>query len=134
MQVSTQLFVLSSKNYNERPLPQLHQQGADGAFPIKQSRRAITRPVKIDTIDIHCRCRMPEHSQDRMILCNGRCKQWYHDTCEHIEEHIWNSKLYGGTVETVKSELYTCEPCHITLQIFNAVYTYNCTTIVFSKQ
>ena len=63
-------------------------------FPIKQSRRAITRPVKIDTIDIHCHCRMPEHSQDRMILCNGRCKQWYHDTCEHIEEHIWNSKLW----------------------------------------
>ena len=62
-------------------------------FPIKQSRRAITRPVKIDTIDIHCHCRMPENPQDRMILCNGSCKQWYHDTCEHIEDHIWNSKL-----------------------------------------
>ena len=49
-------------------------------FPIKQSHRAITRLVKIDTIDIHCHCRMLENPQDRIMLCNGSCKQWYHET------------------------------------------------------
>ena len=58
-------------------------------FPIKQSHRAITRLVKIDTIDIHCHCRMPENPQDRIILCNGGCKQWYHETLKIISSLWW---------------------------------------------
>ena len=69
------------------------KKGQIDLFPLKHARRPITRPVKIETFDVHCHCRMPENPKDRMILCNGSCKQWYHDTCEHIEENIWNSRL-----------------------------------------
>ena len=69
------------------------EKGQIDSFPLKQVRRPICRPVKVETFDIHCHCRMPEKKQDRMILCNGHCKQWYHDTCERIEANIWNSRL-----------------------------------------
>ena len=62
-------------------------------FPLKHTRRPILQPVKLESFDIHCHCRMPENPRDRMILCNGSCKQWYHDTCEHVEDNIWNSRL-----------------------------------------
>ena len=61
-------------------------------FPLKQPRRPIARPVMVETFDIHCHCCMPDNKADRMILCNGSCKQWYHSTCDHIEETVWNTK------------------------------------------
>ena len=62
-------------------------------FPIKQWRRAITL----------------ENFHDRMILCNGSCKQWDHNTYEHIEDHIWNSKLqwYHNTCEHIEDHNVT---------------------------
>ena len=49
-------------------------------FPHKLSR-PISQPVKTEVFGIHCHCRMPETPGERMILCSGVCKQWYHDGC-----------------------------------------------------
>jgi len=67
------------------------EKGQIDQFPFKE-RRPISRPVKLETFDIHCHCRMPDNQKERMILCSGTCKQWYHDTCERIDENIWKSR------------------------------------------
>jgi len=36
---------------------------------------------------------MPDNHKDRIILCSGKCKQWYHNSCEQIDGNIWNSRL-----------------------------------------
>ena len=70
------------------------KKGKMDPFLLKQPRRPISRLVKVEIFDIHCHCRMTENQTDKMILCNGNRKQWYHSSCDHIEESIkfWNSR------------------------------------------
>lgn len=69
------------------------QKGHIEQFPLSRSRRPIYRPIKEDMFEVHCHCRMPHDNEERMIFCNGICKKWYHETCEDIEYHIWNSRM-----------------------------------------
>ena len=46
-------------------------------FPMKTKR--APKPTKIESIDIHCYCRMPELNVE-MIECT-KCFKWYYNIC-----------------------------------------------------
>ncbi len=56
-------------------------------FLIHRSRRPISHPSKTESFDVYCHSRLTSSgaASDRMVWCNGGCKQWYHDTCEKID-------------------------------------------------
>ena len=111
-------------------------------FPLKQKRRLLPRPLRTETVDIHCHCRMPETKADRMILCNGTCQHWYHESCEIVQADIWNSRRRwfcrnckknractgaqdnGGTVEIVK-KLLGLYLMHVELFLHACTYHHN---------
>ncbi len=68
-------------------------------------KKTYSRPSKTEWFDEYCHCHLTgaKAASDRMVWCNGGCKQWYHDTCEQIDKEVLNS----STVETVKSNIYT---------------------------
>ncbi len=41
-------------------------------------------------IPVFCHCRQPDDGS-RMIECS-RCKEWYHDDCEHVPVTVWSKK------------------------------------------
>lgn len=48
-------------------------------FPVKTNAGPV-KSTAIESIDIHCYCRMPELKDIAMIECTN-CKRWYHNVC-----------------------------------------------------
>ncbi len=48
-------------------------------FPLKKERRALSKIVAVDFIEVHCICRLPEgiHSLEEWGRCT-KCLTWYH--------------------------------------------------------
>ena len=68
------------------------QAGEITQFPLRAKRRLLSRPVRADTFEVHCHCRMPHSEVERMVFCNGTCKLWYHESCEQTPPGLWTSK------------------------------------------
>ncbi len=45
---------------------------------------------------VYCHCHLTgsKAASDRMVWCNGGCKQWYHDTSEQIDKEVQNKRWY----------------------------------------
>ncbi len=72
---------------------------------IAQEDLLVAQAKQSGSMHVYCHCRLTgsKAASDRMVWCNGGCKQWYHDTCEQIDKEVLNSWY---TVETVKSNLH----------------------------
>ncbi len=55
------------------------EEGKMALFPLKKERRALSKIVAVDFIEVHCICRLPEgiHSLEEWGRCT-KCLTWYH--------------------------------------------------------
>ncbi len=55
------------------------EEGKTALFPLKKERRALSKIVAVDFIEVHCICRLPEgiHLLEEWGRCT-KCLIWYH--------------------------------------------------------
>ena len=63
------------------------EEGKISMFPMKRRRLCRAQPEDLDTIELHCLCRMPEFSSSKWVQCSS-CLKWFHaGTCVQVPEH-----------------------------------------------
>lgn len=62
-------------------------------FPSNHRDRHRDDIKKTMLVSLHCKCRLPEHPDKKMIQCIN-CEVWYHDDCEVVEPKAWKDEDY----------------------------------------
>ena len=47
------------------------------------------RPVKIQKVQLHCDCSLPEDGEEPMAFCHT-CRKWYHKSCQSIPDVVFD--------------------------------------------
>ena len=79
-------------------------------FPVASERHCIDGVKHTHSVELHCSCRLPEETSDKMAECDA-CKQWYHQHCMDIPNEVFGDDDIH--VKSVLQVLQTYDKVHV---------------------